>query len=510
MKIKRLFSVLGLGFFAFAAVGAGLVGAKAKKAESVKADGEKWMVTISFDNSNPEKSESWGYIDNQQVRFWGTGVSYDTVHYLHSTGRDHFYTVNVVFTSGQSVDGMQIRFDEEGVAKQSQDITISLDSSCNGRAYAFTFPKEVSWSDGKWSVENNGYCIPSANFGETNPQQLDFEPDPDTASYHIKNVVLADDTFYVNLCTFSYVKHQWDDTYAAIREEASYFSEYFYSWYGEHWVELKSGGTYDIFFTNEFKEGGVIDVKKHAAEEETFIYYVTNSADTTTDYIYAWGGEEQFGEFPGTSIASLVAADKAEELTGNGVVHFQGGETAKLIYRINISKGYPVGDSMFMFDNGTMSYKSAERAIVNEHAYWWTGDANYDAAQAIQFIELLEAYRNKVSGSSVCDMIVEDATFLVNQYNGTDETIRTTYIDDSTIYTYADKTRTTNTLVTVKKIMIELGRIAGIPVVGVSSSNYLFTADINGSNIVLIISVVALVSVSSLSLLIVLKKRKHN
>jgi len=47
MKIKRLFSAIGLGLFALASVGAGLLSAK-PKAEPAKADAPTWMTNFSF------------------------------------------------------------------------------------------------------------------------------------------------------------------------------------------------------------------------------------------------------------------------------------------------------------------------------------------------------------------------------------------------------------------------------------------------------------------------------
>ena len=510
MNLKRLFSITGLSLFAAVSVGAGVALSKPKAAE-VKAAGEKWMVTICFDNTNPEESGEWGYIENQKVNFWGTNVSYDdSVQSFHSTGRDHFYTVNVVFESTQSVSGFQLNFTEDGVKKESQDINIALDSTCNGRAYTFTFPKSPTWTDGKWSVEQNGFCTPSASFDGV---QKDFTPDPSTASYYIKNydVSVSSTAYYVNFCPFSYTKHQWDDTYAAIREDASYFSEYFYGWYGEHWIEFKntSSGTYDFFLTNEFKEGGVIDVKKHVDPDDTYIYYVTASGSATGDYIYSWGGTEQFGAFPGTSIASLVAAEEAEELTGNGVVHFQGGD-AKLIYRINVKIGYPVGDTTFMFNNGTSEYKSEERDLKANNAYWWTGGANYNAGQGIQFIELLEVYRNKSADYSVCNISKDEAEFLVDLYNDYDEGIRETYIDCTTVYTWTDASKTVQDMIGVRAIMERLAIIAGVPLEGSSrvpvDSSY---ATINSTTTIIVVAI-ALVSLGSIAALVVLKKRRHN
>lgn len=509
MKFKHVVASLSLAMFTAFGVAAGL--SMKKEAKSVAAEGEKWMVTICFDNTIPETSEMWGYIENQKVNFWGTNVTYnDSVQSFHQSGREHFYTVNVVFTSSQTVSGMQINFTENGVKKESQDINIELDSSSNGRVYSFSFI-EGEWVDGKWPVQNHGYQIPKGKFGPAEEEQKvekTFVPDPESASYYIKDLVVdvtGSNVCYAKFSPFSYDLHEWGDTYNAIREESKYFEDYFYNWYGASWIEFKVSGTYDIFLTNEYKEGGVLDVKKHEGPTSASIYYVTNSASATGDYIYSWGGSEQFGAFPGTPITSVVGV---EELTGNGVIHFQGGETAKLIYEIPVEIGYPTGDIMFMFNNGTEEYKSDERALVDEAAYWWTGPANNEAGDAIEFLVYAEARRNAVDDYSVCNISEANAKAIINLYNSFDSEVAATYIDCTTVYTWADASKESETLVSYKSVVEQLGRMYNIPVNG--SSLYFSGLDMaaNG-NVALIVIAVTATSALALTLLLVFKKRKH-
>ena len=443
MKLKRLFSVIGLGLFAAVSAGAGVALSSKPKAEPVKADGEKWMVTICFDNSIPEKSESWGYIDNQKVNFWGTNVTYDaSVQSFHQTGRDHFYAVNVVFESTQSVTGFQINFQEDGVKKESQDINIALDSGCNGRVYTFAFPAEVSWDDGKWSYYRfAGFDEPSGHFGGVSKN---FTPDPETASYVLKDVVVdTSSSYYINLDPFCYSAHGNDDTYYVVRTDADYWENYFYGWYGENWIEIRSdqAGTYDFFITNEYKDGGVLDVKKHSDADSRYIYYVLENNTPTNDYIYTWGGSEQFGKWPGTKITDIVGV---QEVTNSGVLHFQGSETPKLIYKIPVTTGYPVGDSDFKFNNGIVGeggVESAARPINGHSAYWWEGPANSDAGYSIDFLVAVEAKRNAVPAGeykqySVCGISESDAQSLINTYQSLGTYMQETYIDCTTVNTY--------------------------------------------------------------------------
>ena len=513
MKVKKLLSVLGLGLFAAVSVGAGVALNKGAKAETVKADGEKWMVTICFDNTIPETSESWGYIENQKVNFWGTNVTYEgSVQSFHPTGRDHFYAVNVVFTSEQLVSGMQLNFTENGVKKESQNISIELDSSCNGRVYTFEFPEEVTWVDGKWSASKIGGAFePIGNFGGV---QKDFLPDPETASYYCKDVIVdTSSTFYVEFKPFT-SSHTWNDTFAIVRNEASYWVDYFDKNHGDHYVEMDVDGTYDLFITNEFKEGGVLDVKKHIEPSETYIYYVLENATPTNDYIYSWGGSEQFGSWPGTKITEV---EHVEEVTGNGVLHFQGGETAKLIYKIPVKTGYPDGDSEFKFNNND-TMETAARPISGHNAYWWEGDANSQAGYSIDFLKSVEDARNAVTPSgdikeySVCGISKSDAEHFVNTYQSLGVYMQETYIDCTTVYTYKKDGSEGNELVSYKDVICELAKKAEIELEGSPRSISSPVAGLTGvdsTTLIAIISVICLVSISSIVVLIVVKKRKH-
>lgn len=508
MKIKRLFSVLGLGLFALAAVGAGLVGAKAKKTEPARADGEKWMVTICFDNEIPETSGEWGYVENRKVNFWGTNVSYDTsVREFHSTGRDYFYTVNVSFESTQTVSGMQINFTENGVKKESQNIVIALDSTCNGRVYTFGFPEDVSWTDGKWSVADHGYQTPTAKFGLDDESKVTktFLPDPESESYYIRDLVvdISVNACYANFNPFCSALHGWDDTYNAIRRDADYYDNYFYGWYGPSWIEFKVSGTFDLFLTNEFKESGVIDVKKHEATSTVYIYYVLENNTPTNDYIYSFGGNEQFGSWPGTPITSVVGV---EEVTNDCTWRFQGDE--KLIYKIPIKTGYPVGDSQFKFNNND-TMETAARPISGHHAYWWSGDANGLAGYSIDFLIEAETIRNGATDFSVCNVSKENAIGLVTTYQSKGTFMQETYIDCTTVNTWSDKTKTGKSYFTYRKVMEELAKIAEIDIGGSSSPSLQFrNAEFNSQSIIIIVSI-GVASISALSLLIVLKKRKQ-
>ena len=512
MKIKHVLASLGLALTTAFAVAVG-VGPK-KEAKSVEAEGEKWMVTICFDNTVPETSGEWGYIQNQKVNFWGTNVTYaESVQDFHATKRDFFYAVNVVFEENQSVSGFQINFTENGVKKESQDINLALDSSVNGNVYTFSFPEEVEWVDGKWSVDNNGVHVPNARFGDSDESTKvikTFTPDPENASYSLTDVevtVDSDHSVYVNLCPFSDSLFGWGDTYNSIREEAAYFSEYFCAWYGASWVEIKVSGTYDFFITNEYKQGGIVDVKKHEAPTSSYIYYVLEeNAETTNDYIYSWGGESQFGAWPGTKITDI-----ATEVTNGGVLHFEGSEGVRLIYKIPVEIGYPEGDTDFMWNNND-TWKSNEFHLVSHAAYWYTGEANQYAGHAIDFLLAAEQVRNSAEDYSVCNIDAAMARAIVEFYNELSTEVRG-YINVSKVYTYTTEQKGEEApkgLVSYEDILVMLGEIGGVSPIGLSLRDHYDLYGAANTNTMIIIIVVASTSAIALAALLLIKKKKHH
>lgn len=515
MKLKRLFSAIGLGLFAVTSVAAGVLAfAKGPKMEVAKADGNTWMFAVTLDATAIETEYD---VSNIRVHTWGNK---DTTVALHQTGQDHIYSTNLPYADEDRVTGLQFIFYQTDTGnpsntgdKHSIDLNINAEgeeeiSKTKNNGISFSWVSTTSWSGDKWTADTRSYCFPKlgyrANISDPDTD-YDFEIDATNARYIVRNLTIL--ARYNDLLTFKYpsADNRFNPVEMFDKVTLDYTDGVTSS---DNWTYLNEPGTYDVIIQNSFDGDGIITIVKQEAADDTWLYYVTESASATTDYIYSWGGSEQFGAFPGTSIASLVTAGEAEEMTGNGVVHFQGGETAKLIYKINISKGYPTGDLMFMFDNGTSEYKSAERLIQNEHAYWWTGEANHDAAQAINFIYILESRRNAVADTSICNIIEANATVIINAYNVFDESIRETYIDCTTIYTWANKEKSGNTLVTVRAIVEQLAEMYNKPLVG-TNSTVSFGFQNNTTLLVTMIFVITVVSAAGIVALVIIRKRKH-
>ena len=510
MKAKNIFITLGLSCMALAGLGAaGLM--SNTSASQVKAEGEKtWMFRAQLDlaEASPDIETPCfapaNCVDRVQFHYWGSNVDEKVDAYFMDFSTFDFYGVNVALRDDQTITGAQWVLHQKDIGdKYSIDINQfgnsaadHLDKDTNIIAIQWQF--DNSWTGDKWKFTgdvNWGSPITSLQAHINGQDPVDFVKEPQINAFAVRNLVQSDYSKWIELVDNGSAR--LEGSFCAMLDAAS---QHYRHGGANQWTYLNENGTYDIIYHSDR-----IELRKLESKDDTFIYYVTASASATTDYIYSWGGSEQFGAFPGTSIASLVAADKAREVTGNGVVHFQGGDTAKLVYRIDISKGYPNGDLMFMFNNGTSEYKSAERVISNEHAYWWTGDANHDAAQSLNFIITLEAYRNGATDYSVCNIDKASAKFLVDLYNAYDASTRTTYIDCTTIYTWADSTKASNTLVTVRAIMEQLSEIAEEPLGGTNRIN---AVKVNTATIIVVVSVMVIASASLVAVLVI-KKRKH-
>ncbi len=492
MKVKKLLSVLGLGLFAAVSVGAGVVLNKGAKAEAVSAEDDTWMVHFSLNSK-----EIAGYMDTDSM--WiqtytdGVGNSKWFQCYPISSG-SQFFAVNATFPESYTFDRIQYKFSQSSVEKWGVPYTTTGSKASHSKIIYSTFG---SWSGDEWTFSASTYPEIMVEYKDV-PCYL--QEDPANKRFIASNFVSDESDQY----TF-YYRGSWDYAQSTLTDS----SKSYFSYITTNWGNLNKG-TYDVILKNDNSDGGIIELKKHTPSNETWIYYVTESSSPTVDYIYTFGGSEQFGAWPGTKIADLVAADKADEVTNNGVFHFQGGDP-KLIYRIQLDHSYPTGDNMFQLNNGTDAYKSADRAIVDNQAYWWSGDYNIDAAQALNFIITFESYRNDVEDDSVCNISKVNATYLVNSYNGFSDTQKEIYIDPTTIYTWADASKESNSLWTVKTIMEYLDAKYELGVLG--SSRYIgnsnFEVDTNNSIATIVIISVVSISVISLAAILVVKKRKH-
>ena len=190
---------------------------------------------------------------------------------------------------------------------------------------------------------------------------------------------------------------------------------------------------------------------------DSYIYYVTGSETATTNYIYSFGGDYQFGGWKETKVVDV--ADVAEV---HGVLSFNG--TSQLIYKIPYST--TAGDTHIIINSD--SAQSADMPLSAGCAYWFSaGQDGTDAAMgdALDLLLAAEAKRNAVTASgnilaySICGISVADCASLYNTYYGLSGAAKG-YVDATTTYTYSGaydgETVPTQTGVSYADIMTEL------------------------------------------------------
>lgn len=513
MKLKRLFSILASAIFGASSVG---IGASLLNRAPIEANAEEapktWMfrAQLNLSDASPNYEENvFGANPVEKVMFhyWGGGGLDKMVEAPHiATDTYDFYGVNVSLTDADVIKGAQWVLTQKGIGdKYSEDITkfgssktTTLDKSITFTTIQWIFSN--NWDGDKWKFLNGkieGYESDKFYLTTEYATTVDFAKEPQNNVLAVRNLEYPGRYKWVGL----------NDTDTAFLPSKFYdlcwkTSSELMSGGSGTWLDLKEAGTYDFIIAD-----ATITIKKHSPLTDTYVYYVTNSGEATNDYIYSWGGSMQFGAFPGTKITEIT---EVEEVTG-GVLHFQGGSDKKLIYKIPLQAGYPTGDNMFMFNNGTSEYKSDERSIMATATYWWTGPSNIDATKGLEFLIEAERVRNAAEKHSVCNISRADAKTIVDRYNnniGSD--VRTTYVDTSSTYTWTSADMKDSTLVNYRDIIIRLASIAGSTYVAGSSLIYLGNHPNFDVTVPSILAVIVVTGAISTATLIILKKRKHN
>ena len=235
------------------------------------------------------------------------------------------------------------------------------------------------------------------------------------------------------------------------------------------------------------------------------IYYVSSATDSDSpDCIYSWSshGSNQFGNFPGTWVATA-----GENVTG--VVQFQG--SYKRIYKISIWN-----DSFkFSWGGGTDAGggETGDKTVTDGAAYWWDGGANTDAGAALALIFDVEAARNSVSahGSikdySICGISQSTASSLVGRYNGL-TSAQQAYINSSTTKTYIG-TSSTEGQVSFVDIFEQLSKIASSGSKSPLASSLFLRIGGGDANLSLTIIIIASVTTLSVGGYFFLRKKKE-
>lgn len=502
MKLKNLFITLGLTLAVGIGVGAGL--SKKNELKSASAEGE-WLFSAVLDLgvSNTEIPTYEGF-DGSSIKFkcWNSSDYEGTVKLLdmHETGKTNVYMVIAKLESAYSFDRLQFRYTENSGDKYSEAYSSTTFTSGSTNKCVRGYNYLGGWTGDTWNLALQQYAAPTFDDGTYSHS---FVADVANTRYKLTNINLVKDeyvNFYCDAVSNGYCSFFKDSC-----------SSSFFSGIGTTWAQINANYTVDIFLENSYSDDGIIEMKAHSDPNVTYIYYVLENNTPTNDYIYTWGGSEQFGAWPGTKVTEAVGV---QEVTNNGVLHFQGSETPKLIYKIPVDTAYPSGDDYFKLNNGKNEneegYWASETRPINGHnAYWYTGAANSLAGYAIDWLVEAERIRNLATNTSVCHISVSDAESLVNTYLSLGGEMQETYIDCTTVYTHKRDKTEGNELVSYRAVVEELARIAGI---NLSPANKIAangeTSVKNTSALVLvIISATALVSVGGYFLL---RKKREN
>ena len=233
-------------------------------------------------------------------------------------------------------------------------------------------------------------------------------------------------------------------------------------------------------------------------EKDEYIYYVSDSNQTTENKIYSWGYGNQFGGWSGAKIKDL--GDKEEV---QGTLHFDGNDVK--IYKIPYASS-DYGGFLFNY-NG--SSQSDNKVFVSGDAYTWAENDSGACGDALELLLDIEAARNAATWKghswSVCGISSSDATSFCNRYNALDATGKS-YINNSTTYTYTDETATDQDDISYELIMDRLSIISGVPV---SGANRMIRLAANSNAAIIIGVITAVLAGTGVAFFLLRKKRKE-
>ena len=508
MKIKHVIASLSLALTTAFGVAVGL-GAQ-KEAKAAKAEAKTWMTQFTIDMSDIIDAPDWSGVDMStlKLKVWNNSDYDGTIKEVsfHELGKEKFYTVNLGFEASYSYNRTQVYFLQNSEAKYSIVDETSQSSASHFEGVKLVASKEWNTSKGGWEMMYAGISAPQIKFGSSlEPVTLPLTLDYEKGEYYTTGLVVAAQGISSNFLTL-----YMNQSYAYLKDALTDSSKDYAGSINNEWMSFKEAGTYDIFLRNSFEDNGILVIKKHEGPVASYIYYVLEDNTPTNDYIYAWGGSEQFGSWPGMKLTDNDGhpVSGVEEVSGNGVLHFEGDVTPRLIYKISVSIGYPTGDLNFKWNNGKNQneegyWASDTGTFVAGAAYWSTAIANPEAGEAIDFLVKVEGKRNAADQSSICKVSVDDAAALYNEYVDLDADVKD-YVDRSSVWTHKKDKTEGEELVSYADVMIQLGKRGGILPSNATYGNSIFAGN---NTAILVIMIASIVGALSLTCFLVFKKK---
>ena len=503
MKLKRLFSVIGLGLFAVTSVAAGVLAfAKGPKMEVAKADDpDDKMFTVIIDMGDAAGFDGF---NSPEVHCYDSSTStFDKYQMLHKvTGT--YYTGTLTYRSAdQTIDTIEFLF-KQGEDKFSNSLSIN---PLPGTACIFSFGN--TWtqdpSDGnryEWELTQSGTWnnLRFQYYGSgDNNITASFVPDVATKSYKATFEIIQEGFDENDLGQIYF--GQWG--LGALRQSSidKYTTDFSLNAF-----KFNFAGKFDIVIYDNYSDEGIMGIKLYSPSRESIYLVGSDITEDTRVYTFGESGYEEFGVFPGTPLKDIASA---EEIHGD--LKFQNEEYN--IWHLELDMNYPKADHIILVqvnEHGVVGTQTADMLLVRGSAYWFSNDPEYHndlAGASLKFLFEAEAIRKAATDQSVCEVPAEDATDIVNTYLSLGTFMQETYIDCTYVNTWKGDTKVEKEYVSYRAVIEELAEIADIDLSGtrhIDNKNY-----VNNAALTITIIAIVTISFSGVVTFVFVRKRKH-
>lgn len=485
MKLKNLFTTLGLAAVLGIGVGAGLAASKGIK--EVKAATEETTIYIDWRNTNWAgwtsdvrniKVKLWhdSEIDANSVWLWDyetssestaddmSTITIDDVTYLCFSRAQHtnMTTGRVYSWDGNTSQNKSANFTFAAASEGQNLLTLSGGDNNTGPSL-------------EWGTLNIGTTY-------TVTKYANYDGTVDTENPLGTDTVAAGDNYEAPAGIYKNLKH-------------------FVGWFEDAACET-------AWTTRAINADTSIYAKYVTITVDSYVYWISESQTPVFTHFYAYD-EYETAAWPGNAIADYEVS---------GVMVFNG--LSQKIYKIPVPSNAKI---TMILNNGSSDKQTynIEDTVAGSAYYTWLkeGESKYSysqndhAAKALDLLLRAEDIRNavrKVDGApanySICGISADDAASLYNEYFALDETAKG-MVDNTTTKTYdgADVDKE-EVQVSYAAIMAQLKKIALNGNQTVSGANGLNVADMD--NVAIIVVITAIASISVVCLLLVFKRRK--
>lgn len=523
MKLKKLFSVLAVTLFGAAAIGAGFAKSVRPKVEQAKAEeANTWMVRfqINLGEASPHdpESEFTPPVIGMKFHYWGDGGVDNTVDagYMFNTFGQDIYGVNVSLKDSETINGAQwimVRQGEDVYWSYSVDITdfgaFEAGALNKDTTYAAIYWQySGSWEGDKFEFYSNyGLSDTKINLEWQGGGVGSFTKNPSKNVFEFSSFGASETHSYIGVQPIS---APLGEKLRLLLTPAS--KKYVVPSTTENTLTLVDLESHYYFALGS----NTFEIKKHDVIEDSYIYFVSESdAQDDTLRAYTFGYNESHGTWDNRWYVTTEGWPGMDFVAPAYGLKFQGREHN--VYRLPIQFGDFDCDTHIIF---TSSEGQSANLLIQPGAAYWMGspaesfnelagrvlDVFYDLQNALKEVS---PYGEKELASSVCALSAEKAGELYDAYDSFSADEKETWFASSSIFTYVNKDSDTIADRSAKDVFTQLGVLAGrINTTGRYISD--FGYDANSSTIIIITSVFALISITSISVLLIAKKRKTN